>query len=132
MQPLLDCFLADLPIFINGELYGRVTNLPGAVKFPLGGGLPRHPSQLYEAFGEDLLPLGLLYYLQRKESSWRKPGYLSGVFLIGYSLVRFLVEFVREPNVGLDDILGFTMGQILCVPMALLGVYLCQRRSQNK
>jgi phosphatidylglycerol:prolipoprotein diacylglycerol transferase len=106
--------------FINGELYGRPTDLPWAMVFPEGGVQPRHPSQLYEALLEGLLLFLILRWLYIKDL------YRGTVFwaLIGfYGLFRFLVEFVREPDahIGLD--LGpFTRGQLLTLPMMVLGL----------
>lgn len=112
--------------FINGELWGRVTDVPWAVIFPSVDYLPRHPSQLYEMLTEGLLLFLLLIFVSAKK---RTAGCISGTFLICYSLIRFLLEFVRQP----DSHLGFiyanwlTMGQLLSVPMFVLGVYLlCQ------
>jgi phosphatidylglycerol:prolipoprotein diacylglycerol transferase len=120
--------LGRLANFVNGELYGRVTNVPWAVAFPRGGYLPRHPSQLYEA-GLEGLVLFLILYVVALNPKWRaRPGILSGVFLLGYGLFRFLVEFVREPDQQLGFLYaGATMGQILCVPMMMFGLYLIMR-----
>ncbi|HXX58811.1 MAG TPA: prolipoprotein diacylglyceryl transferase, partial [Thermodesulfovibrionales bacterium] len=91
--------------FINGELYGRVTDVPWAMVFPSGGPLPRHPSQLYEIFLEGILLFTVLWIL--KDRGFR-PGVLSSLFLIFYGVVRFLVEFFREP----DPQLGFVLGPL--------------------
>lgn len=105
--------------FINGELYGRVTTLPWGIVFPNGGNLPRHPSQLYEAMLEGPVLFAMLWWLRKKTAVH---GVLFSVFLIGYGVSRFLVEFVREPDPQLGFVLlGFTMGQILCVCMILAG-----------
>ncbi len=108
--------------FINGELWGRPTDLPWGVIFPAAGLEPRHPSQLYEAFFEGMLLLLIIYCLHRLAV---KRGVPVAVFLIGYGVARFMVEFVREP----DDHLGFlwggaTMGQLLSAPMIIAGVVL--------
>ena len=114
--------------FINGELYGRVADVPWAMVFPGGGPMPRHPSQLYEAFLEGLVLFVLLAVLARRAGLYRRPGLLTGVFLTGYGLARFLVEFVREPDAQLGLVLGpFSMGQVLSAPLVLLGVYLLVR-----
>jgi phosphatidylglycerol---prolipoprotein diacylglyceryl transferase len=108
--------------FVNGELYGRVTDVPWAVKFPAGGYEPRHPSQLYEAGLEGLVLLVLLGVLARREQIRETPGILTGVFLIGYGLSRIFVEFFREPDAQLGFIFAHvSMGQILSVPMIVLG-----------
>ena len=91
--------------------------------FPGGGPLPRHPSQLYEALLEGVVLLIVMAVLVRRESIRRRPGQLLGIFLIGYGLARTFVEFFREPDAHLGFILGpVTMGQILSVPMILIGV----------
>jgi phosphatidylglycerol:prolipoprotein diacylglycerol transferase len=106
--------------FINGELWGRVTDLPWGMVFPGAGPRPRHPSQLYEALLEGLLLFLVLYLLNRR----RVPaGVTFFVFFIGYGLFRFLVEFVREPDVQLGFLwMGATMGQLLSLPMILFGI----------
>ncbi len=121
--------LGRLGNFINGELWGRVTDLPWGVVFPAAGPLPRHPSQLYEAILEGLLLFIIVYILHRKEA---RPGVPAFSFLIGYGCFRFLVEFVRQP----DEHLGFlwggaTMGQLLSLPMViagLIGLFLVLKR----
>ena len=106
--------------FINGELYGRTSDLPWAMVFPDGGPLARHPSQLYEAILEGLVLFLILLWLSKR----RMPdGFLLGTFLMGYGVFRFFVEFFREPDLQLGFILGpFTMGQILCAAMIGIGV----------
>ncbi len=116
--------------FINGELFGRVTEVPWGMIFPKGGPLPRHPSQLYESALEGGLLFLILWYLKDKKLP---DGSLLGTFLILYGAFRFFVEFFREPDVQLGYILGpFTMGQVLCSVMILGGVclmiYLKKRR----
>lgn len=121
-------FLGRIANFVNGELYGRATDVSWAIVFPNGGPAPRHPSQLYEAFLEGLVLFVLLAVLARLPGAYRRPGLLTGVFLAGYGLARFLVEFARQPDTQLGFILGpFTMGQILSVPLAALGAYLVLR-----
>ena len=117
-------FLGRLANFVNGELYGRVTDVPWGVIFPQGGALPRHPSQLYEA-GLEGLVLGLvLFFLATRTKALSHIGTTSGVFVLGYALSRFTVEFVREPDVQLGFLtLGLTMGQYLCLPMAAAGIW---------
>lgn len=114
-------FFGRLANFINGELFGRVTDVPWGMVFPEGGPEPRHPSQLYEAFLEGLVLFVLLYVLVRL-GGLRHRGSLIGTFLAGYGLSRFLVEFVREPDTHLGLLFHFvTMGQLLSLPMILLG-----------
>lgn len=118
-------FFGRLANFVNGELYGRVSTAPWAVVFPHAGDLPRHPSQIYEALLEGVLLFCVLFLLSHKTRLREKPGMLSGVFLAGYGLCRFTVEFFREPDAQLGYILGFlTMGQILCLPMVAGGLFL--------
>lgn len=121
-------FLGRIANFINGELYGRVTDVPWAFVFPHGGPLPRHPSQLYEAALEGLLLLILLNALFYATRVRERPGILTGLFLIGYGLSRILVETVREPDAHLGFIFsGVTMGQILSIPFLAFGGYLVWR-----
>ena len=116
-------FLGRLSNFINGELYGRVTNLPWAMIFPHSDGQPRHPSQLYEAGLEGFL-LGLLMYLFWWRGWLGAVGRLTGVFLCAYGLARFFVEFVRQPDVHIGLFGGiFSMGQLLSLPMIIVGLY---------
>jgi len=121
-------FFGRIANFINGELFGRVTNVPWAMVFPHGGSLPRHPSQLYEALLEGLVLFIILYVLSKNER-WRlKTGFLSGVFMIGYAAARGFVEFFRQPDAHIGFLFGnFTMGQLLSVPLVLLGLYLIFR-----
>ena len=114
--------------FINGELWGRLASpdLPWAMVFPQSGTmLPRHPSQIYQFLLEGVLLFVLLWWYSRKP---RGEGQVAGVFLIGYGVLRFTAEYFREPDdfLGLLS-LGMSMGQWLCVPMVILGVYLWQR-----
>ena len=111
--------------FINGELYGRQTDAPWGMIFPGGGDLPRHPSQLYEAFLE-----GLLLFILVRAVSRMSPvtGVAGWTFVAGYGLFRFIVEFFRQP----DDHLGllvasFSMGQLLSLPMFILGSFMAFR-----
>ena len=115
--------LGRIANFINGELYGRVTDASIGMVFPGGGPLPRHPSQLYEAALEGLVLLVVMAILFARPNIRRRPGMLLGIFLIGYGLSRSIVEFFREPDAHLGFIAsGITMGQILSIPMILLGL----------
>ncbi|MDO4850660.1 MAG: prolipoprotein diacylglyceryl transferase [Actinomycetota bacterium] len=118
-------FLGRCANFVNGELWGKVCDLPWGVVFAdTGGGpLPRHPSQLYEALLEGLVLFIVLLALSRRLPA-RSRGTFLGVFLAGYALFRTAVEFVRVPDVQLGYLFGgvVTMGMVLCVPMFLLGV----------
>ena len=116
--------------FINGELWGRVApDVPWAMVFPFGGPLPRHPSQLYQAVLEGVVLFVLLFALSRREAVRAHTGMLTGVFLVGYGLARITGEFFREPDAFLGFLaFGATMGQLLSIPMVLVGVWLIRRR----
>ena len=120
-------FFGRLGNFINGELYGRPTNVPWAMVFPDDRlHLPRHPSQLYEAVAEGIVLSLILWTLDRvaHRQGWYWNGLLTGAFLVGYAILRFLVEFTREPDSQLGFILFgvFSMGQLLSILMLLAGV----------
>ncbi|UEM22024.1 prolipoprotein diacylglyceryl transferase [Skermanella mucosa] len=121
-------FFGRIANFVNAELWGRVADVPWAVIFPgeRAGGLPRHPSQLYEAALEGLVLFAVLAVLARRPSVRAKPGLLAGIFFIGYGLSRIFAEYFREPDPQLGFLLGghATMGQILSVPMVLFGLAL--------
>jgi phosphatidylglycerol:prolipoprotein diacylglycerol transferase len=122
-------FFGRLTNFINGELWGRVSDVPWAMIFPSAPTAePRHPSQLYEAGLEGLFLFTLLWFLASRTDALKKPGRIGGLFLIGYAASRFAIEFVRQP----DEQLGFlyagaTMGQLLSIPMALFGLWVLLR-----
>lgn len=122
--------LGRLGNFINGELYGRVTDVPWGMVFPGGGPLPRHPSELYEFFLEGVVLFTVLWLLKDRV---RTPGVLIALFMLFYGIFRFIAEFFREPDAQLGFFLGsFTMGQILSACMVLAGaalLYLRQRRT---
>jgi phosphatidylglycerol:prolipoprotein diacylglycerol transferase len=109
--------------FINGELWGRVTDVPWAMVFPAAGPRPRHPSQLYELALEGVVLFVVLWWFSARP---RPRMAVSGLFLLLYGIFRFLVEFVRMPDAHLGTLaLGWvTMGQVLSLPMALAGVVL--------
>ena len=115
-------FLGRLANFINGELWGRPTDVPWAMIFPSGGPIPRHPSQLYEAALEGLLLLAVLALLVRG-GALKRPGLIIGSFAVGYALARTFCEFFREPDAQLGFLWGgATMGQLLSVPLFLAGL----------
>ena len=119
-------FFGRIANFVNGELWGRPSDVPWAIIFPdAPDGVPRHPSQLYEAGLEGLL-LGLvLAFFFWRTNARNEPGKLVGIFLLGYGISRFVVEFFREPDVQLGTLSwGLTMGQTLTVPMLVGGIYL--------
>ncbi len=102
--------------FINGELFGKPTEVPWGMYFPLDQeGLLRHPSQLYEAFGEGILLFAVLWFLRKRSPA---DGFLLATYLMGYGLVRFFIEFYRQPDAQIGYLWGFlTMGQVLCLIM---------------
>jgi phosphatidylglycerol---prolipoprotein diacylglyceryl transferase len=114
-------FLGRLANFINGELWGRPSDVPWAMIFPTGGPVPRHPSQLYEAALEGLLLLAILAVLVRC-GALKRPGLVSSSFAIGYGLLRIFCEFFREPDPQLGFLWGgLTMGMLLSVPLIAAG-----------
>ena len=126
-------FLGRLANFVNDELWGRVTNVSWAVRFPNGGYLPRHPSQLYEACLEGIFLFAVLNYLWRFKCCRDNEGVISGVFLLGYAMVRMVSEQFREPDAQIGFLwFGITMGQLLSIPAVLLGAYLLIRPMLNK
>ena len=125
-----DLFIPAIPLgytfgrlgnFINGELYGRVTNASIGMYFPFAPTHElRHPSQLYEAFFEGIVLFSLLWLIRRKSPF---AGYLSALYLFGYGFVRFFIEFFREPDAQLGFVLlNFSMGQVLCFIMMVAGL----------
>ena len=122
-------FLGRISNFINTELYGRVTDFPLAIIYPLVDNNPRHPSQLYEAFFEGIiLFLILLFYFSKKPKKYNI-GTISGLFLIFYSIFRFFIEYLREPDYHLGLIFYyFSMGQLLCIPFLLAGLWIVVRK----
>lgn len=117
-------FFGRIANFVNGELFGRFSDLPWAMAFPQGGPLPRHPSQLYQA-GLEGIVLGCVLALLAwpKGRALDRPGLLSGVFLAGYGLCRIVGELFREPDAQIGFLsFGITMGQILSTPMIVAGV----------
>jgi phosphatidylglycerol---prolipoprotein diacylglyceryl transferase len=114
-------FLGRLANFINGELWGRPTDVPWAMIFPNGGPLARHPSQLYEAGLEGLVLLLVLGVLVRF-GALRRPGFVTGAFALGYGDARIFCELFREPDAQLGFLWGgLTMGMLLCIPLILAG-----------
>lgn len=113
--------LGRLGNFINGELFGRPTNLPWGIVFPDGGEMARHPSQIYEALLEGLLLYLILRWLFKKHY---QPGTVVWGLIGFYGLFRFVVEFVREPDAQIGFDLGpFTRGQLLTIPMLVIGLW---------
>jgi len=115
--------LGRIANFINGELWGRPTDVPWAMIFPSGGPVPRHPSQLYEAVLEGLLLFGLLAVLVWGWGALKRPGFIVGAFSSGYAVARTAGEFFREPDAQLGFLwAGLTMGMLLSIPLFLAGV----------
>ena len=115
-------FLGRIANFVNDELWGRVTTVPWAVRFPSGGYVPRHPSQLYESFFEGIILFILLNFLWRYQKVRQTSGIISALFVLMYGIFRILMEQFREPDAQLGfffDIL--TMGQLLSAPLILVG-----------
>ena len=123
-------FFGRIGNFINGELWGKVSDVPWAMIFPNGGPLARHPSQLYEAILEGILLFVILWIYSAKP---KPPGAVSGLFLLGYGFFRFMVEFVRVPDQQYGYLLldWITMGQILSLPMIVLGLFIIVRAFQR-
>jgi len=122
-------FLGRISNFINSELYGRVTDFPFAIIYPLIDNKPRHPSQLYEAFFEGIILFIILFVYFNKKPKNYIFGNVSAIFLIFYSLFRFLIEYLREPDFHLGLFYNyFSMGQLLCIPLFVGGLIIFFRR----
>ena len=117
-------FFGRLANFVNGELWGRPTTLPWGIIFPrTEDGIPRHPSQLYEAGLEGIVLFAILLYGTHVRKLLPRRGALTGLFVAFYGLFRILLETVRQPDVGFEHLpFGLTMGMILSVPMVLAGI----------
>ena len=127
-NPLEILFFGRIANFINGELFGRVTDVPWAMVFPRGGPEPRHPSQLYESALEGLVLFVVIAVLIYRFNALKKPGLVIGTFFAGYGIARIVVEFFRQPDAGLGFVVGFaTMGQLLSLPLLLFGLWLIHR-----
>ncbi len=115
-------FFGRIANFINGELFGRVTDAPWAMVFPRGGSYPRHPSQLYESLLEGALLFFILLFLYKKMNFAARPGVVSGAFLAGYGVFRMIVELFRQPDAHIGFVFSqISMGQVLSLPMVLVG-----------
>ncbi len=120
-------FFGRLANFVNGELWGKPADLPWAIVFPGAGPLARHPSQLYEALLEGALLFAILAYAFWRTKARYEPGKLVGIFLLGYGCFRFFVEYFREPDAQFAGTMFenvIHMGQVLCLPMIVGGIYL--------
>ena len=124
--------LGRISNFINAELYGRVTDRPWGMVFPGSDGMPRHPSQLYEAGLEGLVLFAVLWIIYRRGGR-SIPGLMTGVFVMGYGLARTFVEFFREPDAQLGFLAGgVTMGQMLSGPMIIIGAVIIIKAMQAR
>lgn len=117
-------FLGRLANFVNDELWGRVTTVPWAVRFPSGGYVPRHPSQLYEAFFEGIVIFILLNWLWRSSRIRNSHGVVSALFVMLYGIFRISMEQFRQPDAQLGFFFGhITMGQMLSLPLIIAGIW---------
>ena len=122
-------FFGRLANFVNGELFGRASDVPWAMVFPYGGPEPRHPSQLYQASLEGICLFAALAVIARTRVARERPGFVSGAFLTGYGLARVLGELFREPDAHLGFLFGpLTMGMLLSLPMLAAGAWLMARK----
>ena len=127
-------FLGRIANFINGELYGKISNLPWAVIFPNGGSVSRHPSQIYEALLEGVLLFILINFLALKKNLLIKTGYISGLFLILYSILRIFSEIFREPDSHIGYIFNyFSLGILLSLLTLIIGfvIIFIKKNEQN-
>lgn len=121
-------FFGRIANFINGELWGRVSDVPWGMIFPTGGPEPRHPSQLYQASMEGVILFILLQILVHRPALRARSGFVSGAFLAGYGVARIIGELFRQPDAQLGFLFaGITMGQLLSLPMVLIGAWLMWR-----
>ncbi len=120
-------FFGRIANFINGELWGRIAppGWPGAMIYPQAGPEPRYPSELYQAFLEGIVLFAVMWALSRRDYLRDHFGFLTGAFLCGYGIARFIGEFFRQPDPFLNYLIaGTTMGQLLSIPMIIAGVVL--------
>ena len=126
-------FLGRIANFINGELFGKVSTLPWAVIFPNGGNVPRHPSQIYEAILEGIVLFVLINYFALNKKKLYKPGFISGIFLILYSVLRIISENFREPDVQLGYLLNyFSLGILLSLITLIAGIIIILSIKKNE
>ncbi len=123
MATPIGLFLGRLANFVNGELYGRVTTSKIGMVFPNSDGLPRHPSQIYEALTEGLLLFIFLFAINKVKAIKKRPGIISFAFIGGYAIARISIENFREPDAQIGFLkFGITMGQLLTIPMILSSI----------
>ena len=126
-------FLGRIANFINGELFGKISNLPWAVIFPNGGNVSRHPSQIYEAILEGLILFLILNYLALKKKLLFRVGYISGSFLLFYSVMRIFSEIFREPDIHLGFLFNyFSLGTLLSLPILIAGLLIILWSKKNE
>ena len=122
-------FLGRIANFINVELIGKVTDFPFAIIFPSIDNLPRHPSQLYEAFFEGIILFFILFFIFRNNYSIKKYGLLSGLFLFFYGIFRFFIEFLREPDAHIGLFFNLlSLGQLLSIPVIIFGLIILWKK----
>mgnify|MGYP001372147464 CR=1 FL=1 len=128
-------FLGRMANFINGELYGKISTVPWAIIFPEAGSESRHPSQLYEAILEGIILFIIINFLAFRKKFLFKPGYVSGYFLISYSVLRIIAEYFREPDLHLGYFFSyFSLGVLLSLLTLIFGfliIFLSKRNEQN-
>ena len=126
-------FLGRIANFINGELYGKISTLPWAVIFSNGGSVARHPSQIYEAILEGIILFILINYLALKKQLLFKTGYISGLFLVSYSILRILSEIFREPDIHLGLFFNyFSLGTLLSMATLFAGLIIIMSAKKNE
>jgi len=126
-------FLGRVANFINSELVGKVTNVSWSVVFPKYDQNLRHPSQLYEAVLEGIVLFALLQILILKFELLKKPGLITGIFFVGYSVSRLTIEYFREPDLHLGYLFNtITMGQLLTLPVLICGIWIMQSAIRKK
>ena len=126
-------FLGRIANFINGELYGKISNLPWAMVFPYGGNVARHPSQIYEAILEGIILFALINYFALKKKLLFKTGYISGLFLVSYSILRMLSEIFREADIHLGLFFNyFSLGTLLSLATLIAGLVIIMSAKKNE
>ena len=126
-------FLGRIANFINGELYGKISTLPWAVIFPNGGSMARHPSQIYEAILEGIILFALINYFALKKKLLFKTGYISGLFLVSYSILRMLSEIFREADIHLGLFFNyFSLGTLLSLATLIAGLVIIMSAKKNE
>ena len=126
-------FLGRIANFINGELYGKISTLPWAIIFSNGGSIARHPSQIYEAILEGIILFILINYLALKKQLLFKTGYISGLFLVSYSILRIFSEIFREPDIHLGLFFNyFSLGTLLSMATLVVGLVIIMSAKKNE